>query len=101
MCVKFSHAPDHWLATGGDDHTILVYALDQSQNATTAFGEADQNIENWRLMRTLTGHTSDVTSVVWTKGNKHLISAALDGEIHVWECQAGVFGNSIEDMSDI
>ena len=92
MTVKFSNGPSNWLAAGGDDHMVLIYELVQDRPATTAFGEKDINVENWRLVKTLAGHTSDVTSVVWTQHDKHLISGSLDSTIHIWQNLQGTFG---------
>ncbi|KAF9103107.1 HIR complex subunit [Mortierella sp. AM989] len=88
LCVKWSNGEGKYLATGSDDMIVMIWQLDRSSDAWggSSFGNSDgPNIENWRGVKRLSGHESDVTDVAWSPENTYLASAGLDSKIIIWD----------------
>ncbi|KAG0051915.1 HIR complex subunit [Gryganskiella cystojenkinii] len=88
LCVKWSNGEGKYLATGSDDMIVMIWQLDRSSDAWggSSFGSTDgPNIENWRGVKRLAGHESDVTDVSWSPENTYLASAGLDSKIIIWD----------------
>ncbi|ORZ17493.1 WD40-repeat-containing domain protein [Lobosporangium transversale] len=88
LCVKWSNGEGTYLATGSDDMIVMIWQLDRSSDAWggTSFGNSDgPNVENWRAVKRLSGHESDVTDVAWSPENSYLASAGLDSKIIIWD----------------
>jgi len=88
-CVRFS--PDgRWLASAGDDHTILVWGLDTAAggksvgNMMQSDNEAE-NVEHWRVNATLRGHREDIFDLAWSPNSKRLLSGSVDNTAIVWD----------------
>lgn len=47
------------------------------------------------LLKTLNGHTADITSVKFTPDNQWLISAAQDNSVKIWNVQTGALAHTI------
>ncbi|KAF9585251.1 HIR complex subunit [Lunasporangiospora selenospora] len=86
LCVKWSNGKGKYLATGSDDMIVMIWQLDRSSEAWGggSFGDSP-NIENWRAVKRLAGHESDVTDVAWSPENTYLASAGLDSKIIIWD----------------
>ncbi|KAG0244912.1 HIR complex subunit [Actinomortierella wolfii] len=88
LCVKWSNGEGNYLASGSDDMIVMIWQLDRSSEAWggSAFGSSDgPNVENWRAVRRLSGHESDVSDVAWSPENTYLASASLDSKIIIWD----------------
>ncbi|KAF9206226.1 HIR complex subunit, partial [Haplosporangium sp. Z 27] len=88
LCVKWSNGEGKYLATGSDDMIVMIWQLDRSSDAWggSSFGSSDgPNLENWRGVKRLSGHESDVTDVAWSPENTYLASAGLDSKIIIWD----------------
>ncbi|KAF9413406.1 HIR complex subunit [Podila epigama] len=88
LCVKWSNGEGKYLATGSDDMIVMIWQLDRSSEAWggSSFGNSDgPNVENWRGVKRLAGHESDVTDVAWSPENTYLASAGLDSKIIIWD----------------
>lgn len=88
MCVKWSNGEGKYLATGSDDMIVMIWQLDRTSDAWggSSFGNSDgPNVENWRAVKRLSGHESDVTEVSWSPENTYLASAGLDSRIIIWD----------------
>ncbi|KAG0201883.1 HIR complex subunit [Mortierella sp. GBA30] len=88
LCVKWSNGEGKYLATGSDDMIVMIWQLDRSSESWggSSFGNTDgPNVENWRGVKRLAGHESDVTDVAWSPENTYLASAGLDSKIIIWD----------------
>ncbi|KAI1295149.1 HIR complex subunit [Mortierella claussenii] len=88
LCVKWSNGEGKYLATGSDDMIVMIWQLDRNSDAWggSSFGNSDgPNVENWRGVKRLSGHESDVTDVAWSPENAYLASAGLDSKIIIWD----------------
>ncbi|KAF9974826.1 HIR complex subunit [Actinomortierella ambigua] len=88
LCVKWSNGDGNYLASGSDDMIVMIWQLDRTSEAWggSAFGSSDgPNVENWRAVRRLSGHESDVSDVAWSPENTYLASASLDSKIIIWD----------------
>merc|ERR1719382_1225656 len=50
---------------------------------------AHKNIERWRCVLTLKGHTGDVVDLGWAPAAPHLASVSLDNTVRVWDVGTG------------
>jgi protein HIRA/HIR1 len=83
LCVRWSKS-GRWLASGSDDSVVLVWDLDVSSGSRVGFG-GEKNIENWKPLKRLTGHDSDVVGLDWSTGDRYLASCGLDSTVMVWD----------------
>ncbi|MEM9163697.1 MAG: WD40 repeat domain-containing protein, partial [Cyanobacteria bacterium P01_F01_bin.4] len=83
----FEFSPNHHT---GD---ILTVAINPTQPKLIASGGADGKINLWDMegtwIRTLEGHTDEVTRVSFSKDGLFLASASRDGSIRLWMVQNG------------
>lgn len=105
-----------WLATGGSDRRLKLWALDGGKPAdkpardieahagwveTVAFspdgalvvtGGADNAVKVWKaadltLVKALTGHTNFVRDAAWLPDGSAFVTGAEDGKVLVWEAK--------------
>ncbi|KAI9599602.1 WD40-repeat-containing domain protein [Syncephalis fuscata] len=79
LCVKWSSKNGQYLATGSDDKIIVIWMLDTLDGA--------QNLENWKAIKRLVGHESDVADLAWSPDNQYLASCGLDSKVIIWNGQ--------------
>ncbi|KAJ1930566.1 HIR complex subunit [Tieghemiomyces parasiticus] len=84
LCVAWSHGSGRYLATGSDDCIVLIWELDASP-AFGNLGGGAANVENWKVVKRLAGHGSDVTDLAWAPENAYLATCALDSTVCVWD----------------
>ena len=75
-----------------EGHTLSVLSVFCSSNLIIS-GSSDSTIMIWsfddrKLLRTLTGHTSEVTGLQISVAN-HLVSVSKDGTLKVWDLSVG------------
>ncbi len=85
-CVRWAPTGD-LLASGGDDHLVLVYERDVT-SAPTAFAAAAGAVESWRVWRPFRGHSMDVAHVCWSPDGERMASASVDNLVIVWNVRS-------------
>ncbi|KAI9144246.1 WD40-repeat-containing domain protein [Paraphysoderma sedebokerense] len=82
LCVRWSKGNGKYLASSSDgDNMIMIWQQDRSSMGGNLTGS---NIESWRSIRRLPGHTSDVVDLSWSHDNVLLASCALDSTVRIW-----------------
>ncbi|KAF9239305.1 histone transcription regulator 1 [Melanogaster broomeanus] len=82
LTVRWAHS-GRWLASGSDDEIVMIWDLDPSGRGKV-FGSNEINIENWKPLKRLPGHESDVTDIAWAPEDRYLASVGLDSNVIVW-----------------
>ncbi|KAG6379734.1 histone transcription regulator 1 [Boletus reticuloceps] len=82
LTVRWAHS-GRWLASGSDDEIIMIWDLDPSSRGKV-FGSNEINIENWKPMKRLPGHESDVVDIAWAPDDRYLASVGLDSKVIIW-----------------
>ncbi|KAF0505748.1 WD40 repeat-like protein [Gigaspora margarita] len=85
LCVRWSNKDGRYLASGSDDQLILIWEWDRSWSGGSVFGSGEHNIENWKPVKRLSGHQSDVVDLAWSRNNTHLASCGLDSLVFIWD----------------
>ena len=88
-CVRWS-LDGKFLASGGDDKVIMVWQIARinhstnhaSSFASSAFGGS--NVETWRCVATLRGHSGDILDMNWSPVEPRLASCSVDNSIIIW-----------------
>ncbi|CAD6240195.1 unnamed protein product [Miscanthus lutarioriparius] len=79
-----------YLASGSDDQVILIHER-KAGSGTPEFGSGQPpDVENWKVIMTLRGHTADVVDLSWSPDDSTLASGSLDNTIHIWNMNNGI-----------
>ena len=97
-----------YLASGGDDKLVMVWQLSRYPGGTDKFslvqftkisqihkitnltgstifgGGGKTNVEHWRCVSTLRGHSGDVLDLDWSPDDQYLASSSVDNTIRIW-----------------
>ena len=66
---------------GADDKLVCIYELRPGPGGR-AFGSSDvPNVENWKHVTTLKGHSNNVLDVAWSPQDRWLASASVDNTV--------------------
>ena len=102
--VRFSGDGER-LASGADDNTCCVYALQPNghtssqlpsqvgSNTVILSGSSSGSNEVWRRVHTLRGHESNITDLAWSADDKYIATASLDTRIIIWDVGVGGTGS--------
>ncbi|KAL8291734.1 hypothetical protein RQP46_001992 [Phenoliferia psychrophenolica] len=82
MCVKWSNS-GRYLASGSDDNIVMIWNLETGSGGKV-WGSSETNVENWKAVRRLVGHDSDVSGVAWSSDDSYLASTGLDSTVLIW-----------------
>ncbi|RMX49932.1 hypothetical protein pdam_00018431 [Pocillopora damicornis] len=87
-CVRWS-CGGKYLATGGDDKLIMIWQMARIMGAAAVFGgnNSKLNVEQWRCVNTLRGHSGDVLDLAWSPDDSFLASGSVDNTITIWNAQ--------------
>jgi len=55
-----------------------------SIGASGSLGANEPNVENWRTVSRLAGHTSDVLDLAWSPDQQYLASCGIDNTVRIW-----------------
>ncbi|KAK6936200.1 TUP1-like enhancer of split [Dillenia turbinata] len=88
-CVRWAKH-GRYVASGSDDQAILVHER-KPGSGTTEFGSGEPpDVENWKVVMTLRGHTADVVDLNWSPDDSILASGSLDNTVHIWNMSNGI-----------
>jgi len=80
-CVRWS--PDgEYLASCSVDNSVMVWYMASGQEQ--AFDKKVKNIENWKCLCILTGHTADVQDISWHPQSLYVASCSVDNSVIIW-----------------
>ncbi|CAL1273718.1 unnamed protein product [Larinioides sclopetarius] len=85
-CVRWSGS-GKYLASCGDDKVLMIWQIGRYGTAgSTTFGSNGKmvNVEHWRCVSTLRGHSGDVLDLAWSPRDTWLASCSVDNTIVVW-----------------
>ncbi|ETW08827.1 hypothetical protein, variant [Aphanomyces invadans] len=83
-CVRWSHS-GRYLASGSDDHQVLLYELQDGPPAPIPFGSNQvPNKEKWVRCSMLKSHTMDVQDLAWSPDDRMLATCSIDNSILIW-----------------
>eukprot|EP00208_Stichococcus_sp_RCC1054_P007374 CAMPEP_0206146678 /NCGR_PEP_ID=MMETSP1473-20131121/31103_1 /ASSEMBLY_ACC=CAM_ASM_001109 /TAXON_ID=1461547 /ORGANISM="Stichococcus sp, Strain RCC1054" /LENGTH=256 /DNA_ID=CAMNT_0053543325 /DNA_START=283 /DNA_END=1049 /DNA_ORIENTATION=- len=93
--ARFSRS-GRFLASGADDKLVCIYELRPGPGGR-AFGSSDvPNVENWKHVSTLKGHTNNVLDVAWSPEDRWLATASVDNTIAIWDGATGARITTLE-----
>ncbi|KAG2633591.1 hypothetical protein PVAP13_2NG243803 [Panicum virgatum] len=88
-CVRWARH-GRYLASGSDDQVILIHER-KAGSGTAEFGSGEPaDLENWKVVMTLRGHTADVVDLNWSPDDSTLASGSLDNTVHIWNMTNGM-----------
>ncbi|CED85461.1 Histone transcription regulator HIRA, WD repeat superfamily [Phaffia rhodozyma] len=82
LCVRWAHH-GRFLASGSDDKIVVIWDLDPVGGGRI-FGSTDVNVETWKPLQRLVGHSSDVVDLAWSRDDAMLATVGLDSMVYVW-----------------
>ncbi|GIY07833.1 protein HIRA [Caerostris darwini] len=86
-CVRWSGS-GKYLASCGDDKVLMIWQIGSRYGTagSTTFGSNGKmvNVEHWRCVSTLRGHSGDVLDLAWSPRDTWLASCSVDNTIVVW-----------------
>lgn len=84
-CVRWSIS-GKLLASGGDDKVVMIWQMGRYGNGTTGFGTNGKmaNVEHWRCLASLRGHSGDVLDLAWSPHDAWLATCSVDNSVIVW-----------------
>ncbi|CAN6252284.1 unnamed protein product [Urochloa humidicola] len=88
-CVRWAKH-GRYLASGSDDQVILIHER-KAGSGTSEFGSGEPpDVENWKVIMTLRGHSADVVDLSWSPDDSTLASGSLDNTVHIWNMTNGI-----------
>ncbi|GAA5935943.1 hypothetical protein JCM3775_007368 [Rhodotorula graminis] len=85
MSVRWNNAGSY-LASGSDDRVVMIWSH-EGGGGGKVWGTDTTNVENWKAVRRLVGHNSDVAGVAWSPDDTYCASVGLDNVVLVWSGQ--------------
>jgi len=87
-CLRWSNS-GRYLASGADDKCIMIWQLGRGFGSSTVFGSGGTivNIEHWRCVHSLRGHTGDILDIAWSPDDRYLASGSVDNTVIIWNAE--------------
>ncbi|KAK9760908.1 HIR complex subunit, variant 2, partial [Basidiobolus ranarum] len=79
LCVRWSREKKPLLASGSDDHKVIIWDFESESNTDTPL--------KWSIKKELCGHSSDVVDVAWSYDHKFLATSSLDKSVIIWDAK--------------
>lgn len=86
--IRFSNN-GQYLATGSDDKVIAILELRGGQGLTSFGNSEGPNVENWKVIQSLRGHSAGIPDLNWSPDDSLLASCSLDNMVLVWDTASG------------
>nr|PNR26189.1 hypothetical protein PHYPA_030763 [Physcomitrium patens] len=87
-CVRWAKCGQK-IASGSDDQVVYIHEK-RPGSGTTEFGSGEPpDVENWKVLLTLRGHSADVVDLGWSPDDTQLASCSLDNSIRIWQTSTG------------
>ncbi len=85
-----SLSPDRYkVAIALEDNSVQIWNMDTDRLFQVFQGRSDAEAFSPQLFKTLTGHTSAVLSVAFSRDGKYIVTASADGTAKIWEVETG------------
>ncbi|XP_006660993.2 protein HIRA [Oryza brachyantha] len=88
-CVRWAKH-GRYLASGSDDQVIQIHERKAGTGASEFGSGEPPDVENWKVVMTLRGHTADVVDLNWSPDDSTLASGSLDNTVHIWSMANGI-----------
>ncbi|KAL1422640.1 hypothetical protein MTO96_021854 [Rhipicephalus appendiculatus] len=87
-CVRWSSDGRH-LASGGDDKVIMIWMIGRYGMSSSGMfgGGGKSNVEHWKCVSTLRGHSGDVLDLAWSPFDTWLASCSVDNTVVIWNAK--------------
>jgi protein HIRA/HIR1 len=74
------------IASGSDDTCVMISELRPGAGGATlgSAGAGKANVENWRPVQPLRGHSSNISDLAWSPDDTMLATASVDSTVCVW-----------------
>ncbi|ORX40750.1 putative transcription corepressor [Kockovaella imperatae] len=86
LAVRWAHH-GRFLASGSDDTVIVIWGIDPDGGGRV-FGSDEVNVENWKALTRLVGHTADIIDLAWSRDDSMMASVGLDKLVWIWDGQS-------------
>ena len=93
--IRFSHN-GRFLASGSDDRVVAVLEL-KGGSGQSSFGSSDApNLENWKAVLSLRGHSAGIPDLSWSPDDDLLASCSLDNTVLIWDTTTGQLKHTLK-----
>ena len=93
--IRFSHS-GRFLASGSDDKVVAITEL-KGGVGQLSFGSSDgPNVENWKAVLSLRGHSAGIPDLSWSPDDELLASCSLDNTVLIWDVTTGQLKHTLK-----
>ncbi|XP_074603057.1 histone cell cycle regulator-like protein isoform X2 [Brevipalpus obovatus] len=82
--VRWSYS-GKYLASAGDDHVIMIWQISSYSSSSSLTGTT--NVEQWRCVNILRGHTGDILDLNWSPQDDFIASGSVDAKVIIWNAK--------------
>ena len=68
-------------------HVLKYIVFPRYLGISSSFGSNAVNVEQWRCVHILRGHTGDVLDLCWSPDDSMLASSSVDNNIYIWNAK--------------
>ncbi|XP_015785638.1 protein HIRA [Tetranychus urticae] len=77
-----------FLASAGDDQIIMIWQISKYLgSSTSSIFRGAGNVEQWRCIATLRGHSGDILDLNWSPQDEYIASGSVDNNVIVWNAR--------------